>query len=142
MELLVYEGPDGSEVFDPSVDEIIARLYSQGGEGAIRAARRPGDERPSNLRVTWPDGSRIEYLSGFPQLWIEMPEPGQFYFTWSSGAEWVPYDCSGCAAYLMSERSGNPFRLHLRAWSTTPLPQKLSGSFWRRSVAQRWSRGH
>lgn len=120
LELIVYEASDGSLSFDPTPQQMSDLLLNsphdywlQGGNGeaAIRVGRRPGDRRKVAHSVLRPDGSSAEFLVGFPELWIKQPEPDKFYFTWCSGDMWIPYDGSGCEAYVMDERGGDPFKI-------------------------------
>jgi hypothetical protein len=122
MELMVYEAPDGSLVFGPTVEQMADIVlhtdhdyWQQGGNGeaALRVARQPGDHRKIHCVVTTPQGVKAEYLAGEPELWMKQPEPGWFFFTWNGEAEgWlVPYDGSACESFVMDERGGNPFKI-------------------------------
>jgi hypothetical protein len=119
-ELIVYEASDGSLKFDPTAEEMAAILlhspheyWLQGGNGeaAIRVGRRTGDKRRLSHSVRRPDGTGAEFLWGYPEIWIKQPEPGKFYFTWSGHEMWIPYDGTGCEAYVMDERGGDPFKI-------------------------------
>src|SRR6476646_7743992 len=106
MELMVYEAPDGKLLFEPTPEQLTAIIKQSGhaywqqggnGEAAIRVGKRPGDNRMTSHRVTYPDGTKAEYLAGQPQLWIKQPEPGRFFFTWNNHEGLVvPYNGSGC----------------------------------------------
>ena len=120
MERMVYEAPDNSLLFDPTSEQIASIIQNSDyeywqrgadGEAAIRVAKRPGDGRRVSHGVIKPDGLKVEYAAGQPELWIKQPEPGRFFFTWDSQGWFVPYDGSGCEAFVMDERGGDPFKI-------------------------------
>jgi hypothetical protein len=90
------------------------QYWQQGGNGeaAIGVAKRPGDGRKVSHAVIERDGTKVEYVAGQPRLCIKQPEPERFFFTWDGDEGWVvPYDGSGCEAFVMDERGGNPFKI-------------------------------
>lgn len=121
MERMVYQAPDGNLLFEPTPEQMASiilhrdHLYWQqggNGEGAIRVARQPGDGRKVSHAIINPDGMRVEYVEGQPELWIKQPEPASFFFTWDCRDGWVvPYDGTGCEAFVMDERGGDPFKI-------------------------------
>ena len=151
MELMVFEAPSGELLFEPTQEQLAAIISQSGpsywqqggnGEAAIRVARRPGDDRPRSHAVLKPDGTQVEYLAGQPQLWIKRPEAGGFFFTWDNHEGWVvPYDGSGCEAFVMDERGGDPFKIPRACLVGTEKAVEIANEFLRsreRSPAVHW----
>ncbi|HEX7380406.1 MAG TPA: hypothetical protein VF278_25050 [Pirellulales bacterium] len=121
MERLIYEAPDGDLIIQPTPEQLAAIIRHAGheywqrggdGEAAIRVAKRHDDGRNVSHAVILRDGTKVEYAAGQPELWIKQPEPERFFLTWDCHqGPIVPYDGSGCEAFVMDERGGNPFKI-------------------------------
>jgi hypothetical protein len=119
---MVYQAPDERTLlFDPTPEQVADivlnsphEYWQQGGNGeaAIEVVRSPGEDRPTRSRVVRSDGTVVEAIAGEPSLWIKQPAPHLFFFTWDCGTGWfVPFDGTGCDAFVMDERGGDPFRI-------------------------------
>src|SRR5687767_8298951 len=88
---VVYCGPDGKLIFDPSSEQPTEILLTTGqdywlrggnGEASLDMMRELGESVASHRSKTTADGVTIEYVMGQPSLLIKQPEAKLYFLTW------------------------------------------------------------